>query len=192
MEVDPEVLLKIERFKNDLYIMNTHSLYNKYITWGDCYVMSDESHNYLREQIAEHFRIDPNYVVVVGSAKLGFSIARGKRYRQFIKVTDIGNDSGYDHPSDIDVAIISPDLFDAIWMEVFDYWSDGGSVDYLTWPNRDRKDFMKYLFRGWIRPDKLPTSSTLNLYKNWWEFFEQLPSTGSFGSSKIAGGIYKS
>ena len=104
---------------------------------------------------------------------MGFSIARGKRYRPFSE------------QSDIDVAIISNQLFDEIWQQVFDFWNDGG-----LW--QEDNDFKKYLFRGWIRPDKLPPSERFQIRKDWWEFFRELTSNGSYGPYKISAGLYKS
>ena len=180
MEVDQEVSLKINKFKADLPIMTTTSLFHKYVTFEDCYIFSRERYIELREEVAKHFNIHPSDVLVVGSAKMGFSITRGKRYRPF------------GDTSDIDVAIISSELFDEIWKQVFDYWAEGGSLDDTAWPQRDRNAFNKYLFRGWIRPDKLPSSRIFELGRDWWQFFEQLPSSGLYGPSKIAGGLYKS
>ncbi|MFP3398702.1 hypothetical protein SB749_20460, partial [Brevibacterium sp. SIMBA_078] len=73
------------------------------------------------------------------SAKVGFSLAPDKRYREF-------GDS-----SDLDVAIISPVLFDRVWHSVLDYKN---SRQY--WPKKN--EFKHHFFDGWIRPDKLPPS----------------------------------
>lgn len=109
---------------------------------------------------------------MVGSGKLGFSIVNSKRYRPFSDT------------SDIDVAIISPILFDAIWHNVYDYSFSGG-----YWP--EEKAFKEYLFRGWIRPDKLPPSHKFALCKDWWDFFRSITSTGRYGPYKISAGLYR-
>lgn len=57
--------------------------------------------------VSQAFDISFNNVVMVGSAKLGFSIAPENSLRDFI----IDGES----PSDIDIAIISPQLFDYFW-----------------------------------------------------------------------------
>jgi hypothetical protein len=44
----------------------------------------------------------------------------------------------------------------------------------------------------WFRPDKLPNATFFDLCRDWWEFFEQLPSFGEYGSSRIRAGVYKS
>ena len=141
--------------------------------YGNCCVLSGDLYFDLRSEVAEHFQLHPNEVLVVGSAKLGFSIAPHKRYRHF------GDES------DIDVVLVSPSLFDEIWAATFSYWRDGG-----YWEKKS--DFKDYLFRGWIRPDKLPPASTFAMCSDWWEFFLALTNSGNYGHYKIAGALYRS
>jgi len=109
---------------------------------------------------------------MVGSGKLGFSIAHPKRYRSFAET------------SDLDVAIVSPNLFDRVWEEVF---RTRGTFGY--WPGES--DFSAYLARGWIRPDKLPPARRFQIADDWWKFFDSLAATGNFGRYKIRGGLYR-
>jgi hypothetical protein len=135
--------------------------------------MSAGAYFALKERVAQHFGIHTSEVVVVGSSKLGFSIVPDKRYRPFGET------------SDIDVALSSGGLFDEFWRDVFNYWARGE-----VWPGLT--DFRKYLFRGWMRPDKLPPSNSFGRSKEWWEFFRQLAVGGDFGPYKITGALYKS
>jgi predicted nucleotidyltransferase len=144
-----------------------------HITFGDSYILDQDQHFELKAEVAEHFEIHPSEVLVVGSGKMGFSIARGKRYRPFCD------------ESDIDVAIISDRLFDKIWEQVFEYWAEAG-----YWHQEDA--FKKYLFRGWVRPDKLPPSDRFEIRRDWWEFFRELTRREAYGPYKVAAGLYKS
>ena len=135
--------------------------------------MSQDKYFDLRSEIADHFQLHPNEVLIVGSAKLGFSIVPKKRYRPFCD------------ESDIDVAIVSSKLFDEIWETVFSYWHEDG-----PWPEYD--DFIEYFFRGWIRPDKLPRSNVVQVRRDWWEFFQKVTRSGMYGDYNIAGALYKS
>ncbi len=148
----------------------------KHIIGGDCFTLTSDQHFELKRAIADKFSLNPHYVVVVGSAKLGFSIARTKRYRHF------GNDS------DIDIAIVSDRLFDEVWQQVFEYSESPGRDIY--W-DRDNA-FKTYLFRGWIRPDKLPPPGGFAYKAEWFEFFRSLTASGAFGEYKIAAGLYRS
>ena len=53
----------------------------KHITYGACCLLSPDVYFELKRAVAEEFAIHPNEVLVVGSAKLGFSIAPSKRYQ---------------------------------------------------------------------------------------------------------------
>lgn len=162
----------IRAFRQDLPRRAVVELVQRHITFGDCYALSPNAYFELKNQVSRKFGINPAEVVVVGSAKLGFSIAPEKRYRRF-------GDS-----SDIDVALCSTNLFDHIWLDVFDYWRRRG-----FWEGFEQ--FRKYLFRGWMRPDKLPPEKSFARSQEWWDFFRLLTSTGDFGPYKITGALYK-
>jgi len=163
---------RIAQFKEQLSKLTSQQIVQKEIIFGDCAVLESGLYHTLREKVALNFKIHPNEVLVVGSAKLGFSIAPHKKYRYF------GNNS------DIDVVIVSPNLFDLFWKNVYNLWREK-----IIWESEN--DFKKYLFQGWIRPDKLPNSKNFQLSNDWWEFFRNLTSTGDFGPYKINGAIYK-
>lgn len=139
---------------------------------GGCAILTDSAYFQLRAAVAEKYEIHPNDVLVVGSSKLGFSIAPRKRYRHFGET------------SDVDLVIVSSDLFDQIWKAVHVFWHQGGYWD-------KHLDFKSYLFQGWIRPDKLPPARTFALANDWWKFFNTLSSGGRYSLYKIAGALYR-
>lgn len=163
---------EVEAFKIDLKKYSTSELVQKKLIFGDCQVLDSERYFHLRLKIAKQFSVHPNEVLVVGSAKLGFSIAPKKKYRHF-------GDS-----SDIDVVIVSDTLFSSVWASVYSFWRDK-----VIW--EAEADFKKYLFRGWIRPDKLPPSTKFNFSRDWWEFFREITASGEFGPYKISGAYTK-
>lgn len=171
----PEIDLtkRIDNFKSAVRTLPTVTIIRKFIIHGECHVLPQDEYFDLKSEIADHFEMHPNDVLVVGSAKLGFSIAPKKRYRKF-----------HDE-SDIDVVLISPHLFEKIWEAVFNYWTTGGYWE------REQK-FKEYLFRGWIRPDMLPPSSMFSICEDWWEFFRSITKGGKYGEYKITGALYKS
>jgi hypothetical protein len=162
----------LQIFRQDLLTISTEEIVQKHITSGECFTMPNYSYFELKKRVSSFFHLHINEIVVVGSAKLGFSIVPFKRYRHF-----------GDH-SDIDVVICSISLFDQFWIDVFNFWLRGE-----IWDEIDQ--FRKYLFRGWIRPDKLPPSKSFSKSLDWWEFFRSLSATGDFGPYKISGAIYK-
>jgi hypothetical protein len=163
---------RMTRFKADLTSTPAPTIVQRHITFGDCYLLSPDDHFQLKALIAEHFSIHTSEVVVVGSGKLGFSIAPDKRYREFGET------------SDLDVALVSDRLFDRIWNELFEYDRDG-----RYWPAKD--EFRRYLFRGWIRPDKLPPSHYFRSGADWWKFFLEETKAQRFGPYRITGALYR-
>jgi hypothetical protein len=165
--------IEVDAFKADLRAYSTSELIQKKLIFGDCQMLDKERYFLLRLAIAKQFKVHPNEVLVVGSAKLGFSIAPRKKYRHF------------GDKSDIDVVIVSNALFSDVWAAVYSFWKDKAIWD-------TEADFKKYLFRGWIRPDKLPPSTKFTFSKEWWEFFREITTSGDYGPYKISGALYKS
>lgn len=97
----------LEEFKADLNGLSSLQMIRKYILNGVCHVLNDDQHFRLKEEICEHFKVDFNNVILVGSGKLGFSIKADKRFQSF------GDDS------DIDIAVVSGELFQKVWEEAY-------------------------------------------------------------------------
>ena len=167
-----ELEQQIEEFKLDLRSGDAVEICRRHVVFGECAVISNEEYFRLRNVVASKFDIHPNDVLVVGSGKLGFSIAPKKRYRPF-------NDD-----SDLDVVIISETFFDLVWMSVHRFFDQGG-----YWERKNQ--FHEYLFRGWIRPDKLPPDHKFPFGKEWWEFFNELSRSRDYSINRIRGAIYK-
>ncbi len=128
-------------------------------------------------QIADQYQLE---VVVVGSAKLGFSIAEkpvpGKqslpRYREFDPIN-----------SDIDLAIVSQKLFYEIWRDLSVY-------SHRQTPFPWQSPLANYLVLGWLRPDKFPSNQRPLNCQRWWELFNELSASSIFGRRKVRGGLY--
>ena len=95
-----DVEKRLNQFKKDLSVLTSIQIVRKHIVSGDCFILSQDEYFDLRSEVAEHFGLHPNEVLVVGSAKLGFSVAPNSRYREFCD------------ESDIDVAMVSSMLFE--------------------------------------------------------------------------------
>lgn len=159
---------RITEFKADLLSISPENLMRKSILNGECCIIPSDEYVELRTEVAAHFGLMHNEVLVVGSAKLGFSIAPQKRYRSF------------SNSSDIDVVLVSSKLFDTFWEEIFIY-DNGGAY----WKNKQK--FIEYMFRGWLRPDKFPS----DFADGWFEYFREITNQGKYGPYKIAGALYK-
>ncbi|MFE4591250.1 hypothetical protein [Streptomyces laurentii] len=117
----------------------------EFITHGSCTVISQAQHALLRERVAAELSIHPNRdVYTVGSAKLGFSIKPSRRYGHF-------NDE-----SDIDVAVVSAELYNRVWQEVRSFISSKE-----VWSNRRKDEFKRQHLVGRISPKTIPKGSSL-------------------------------
>lgn len=109
---EPDINNKIEKFKAVLEGRETAKvIVQKYIVHGTPYIFKDDEDKYfdLKREIAANFSEHYNNIHMVGSAKLGFSIAPNKLWKPFTI------------ESDIDIVIISTKLFENLWESVHDF-----------------------------------------------------------------------
>ncbi|MGC4083663.1 MAG: hypothetical protein QM736_16535 [Vicinamibacterales bacterium] len=168
-----EIGQRIKAFRQDLRTLSPEEVVKRHLTFGQCFALGDPQYFDLKKAVADHFGVHHSAVLLVGSGKLGFSVVPHKRYHHF-----------HDR-SDLDLAVVSADLFDQIWLDAYRF-----SQTKALWADAD--EFKDYLFRGWIRPDKLPPADAFERRANWWEFFRKLTSSGQFGRYRIAAGLYRS
>lgn len=171
---DDEIEAKIGQFKVDIHEHPTPYVIHQYITHGNAFILDETPYFQLKEAVAINFNVHPTNVYMVGSGKLGFSIKPSRRYQSFGEA------------SDIDLAIISQEMFEQIWKRVFQYYTDVGT----WWAKSDK--FLQYLFKGWIRPDLLPYGHSFQISSQWWDFFQSLTNSGIYGPYKIVAGVYHS
>lgn len=161
-------------FKQALKELDDQIVLDRYYYGRPAHMLDSAKEASLRRAVASHFGVAMRDVIITGSAKLGFTLV-SKEFRPMF--------SPFGNSSDIDVAIISSDLFTELWQITRSYVSDHGD-----WP--DANSFRKFLLRGWLRPDRLPKDSNFPRSLEWFEFFRGLTNSGKFGPYKIAGGVY--
>ena len=166
-----EIAQRLKEFKADLMSMDSNQVFRKYFIEQPCFALDSEKQRALKTKISEMFNVNYTDVYIMGSAKLGFSIAAKKRYRAF---------GDY---SDIDIAIISPHIFESYWKENVLYLYENPLIGYEI-----KNSFSKYVAqRGWIRPDFFVSPELKN---NWTEKFRVITASQQYGPYKITAGIY--
>jgi len=134
-----------------------------------------------RKRIAVKWNVSFHEVYIVGSAKIGFSPFKRKQF---------------DLNSDIDVAIVSPELFSSFMDKIYEYqMSLREARRAISQRELDLyHNFLEYAAIGWFRPDKLPLSFSMKRIKeDWFEFFESISSGQSeVGNYQVNAGVYKS
>lgn len=135
---------------------------------------------HFRKRIANKFDISFHEVFIVGSAKLGFSPFKRKIF---------------DFDSDIDVAVVSANLFDNFMERIRSYQMSlrEARTTVQSAEIKNYHKFLEYVAIGWIRPDLLPLSFQIEELKNdWFDFFKSISNGNSeVGNYKVSAGVFK-
>jgi hypothetical protein len=171
--------------------MDIEQVFQKHIVDGPSYffgeLLNEKNTEYaLRHSLAQHLGVSINDVIIVGSAKLGFSVKTEK----FLKFDEryVRTDKKK-NKSDIDVAIISRSLFDQETKLIFEISRHfDGNWEYSNWRHNlyytddaalSQKgitslyqSYVENVARGWLRVDYSPTTyinsiSWRSLTDNW-------------------------
>ncbi|MCT9977297.1 hypothetical protein M2R48_02975 [Acinetobacter sp. I-MWF] len=152
---------------------------------GIPYVFSGDKKAFFlfRKRISDFWNIHYQDIYITGSAALGFSIYK---------------DTVFSLDSDIDVAIVSNDLFETILKDIHLCQLNLRSRKVIL-SERDTKayhKFLEYIAMGWIRPDLLPTNlaECIKILKDqWFNFFSSISNGNSeVGNYVVAAGVFKS
>ena len=155
----------------------------KYVLHGTPYVFNARGDDFygFRKRIGRKFNVSFHEIYITGSAKLGFSPFKKKTF---------------DYDSDIDVAIISENLFEQIMRDISEFQMRFRKNREVV---RERElrtyhEFLEYVALGWIRPDKLPISFQMKAFKDdWFEYFRSISDGKSeVGNYQVNAGVFKS
>lgn len=180
MEELEEFLKRVSKLKNEEEIID---FCRKYLIHGIPYIFNDNQDEYyeFRKRISNKFDINFYEIYITGSAKLGFSPFKKKIF---------------DYDSDIDVAIVSPQLYEKMLEPIYEYQMELRKAR-RSITERELKQyhsFLEYTAIGWIRPDKLPKSFNVAILKqSWFDFFNSISHGRSeVGNYKVSAGVFKS
>lgn len=145
--------------------------------------VSQEALNYITEQARLIFNIDVQHTlkpIVVGSAKLGFSLI--EKFKPVYKPRWRKYEEGV---SDIDLALVSPALYGTLWSRIAKH---GTNQLRFPWRSGDLSD---YMLHGWIRPDKFPRPLP-PWSSEWFDFMSAINSSEHFRFKKLSCALYHS
>lgn len=175
--------IAVQEFRDKLRDRDARELAEEYVLSEDVAHVDTAGIDRIRLTIGRAFATPEERVklYIVGSAKLGFSLVEKRnndgtlsRYRPFSPT------------SDVDVAVLSPRIFDMIWHEISRYARQTGQHPW------DSEKFGDYLVCGWLRLDKLPKNLRLRHCDVWGDCFNRLSSDRALGPRKIRGGLFYS
>jgi len=176
--------MNVAEFKEIILKKECDEVLTEVLLSGDAKHCDEKNRDFIRSTITKNYKIseDDLNLIVVGSAKLGFSIIEKfdkqgnllKRYRPFRA------------DSDIDLAVVSPRLYGLLWDEL-SYYS-------FSQPNQpwDSGRLGDYMVCGWLRPDYFPKKTNLRKCNDWWTIFTFLSAQHRLGRRRVRGGIYYS
>ena len=139
---------------------------------------------FLSSRAREAFQLKPEHylsALVVGSAKLGFSIIEKSKLNSPFKPRYRKYDPNH---SDIDVAMVSPVLYGKIWSGLALH---GANQKIFPWPSK----LGDYMYHGWIRPDKFPDPLPPQCLE-WRKFMYQMSTSKHFQYRRLRCAIYHS
>lgn len=172
---------RIAAFQGDLGTLSAPDVFEKHLVQQPCFALDQGEHDAIVQRVAAQFSVPRTAVIIVGSARLGFTLVRKEKAG---RATRLPYSPFSANESDVDVAIVSSDLFDRYWRTAFDMHR--ARVD---WPDRDK--FSKLLLRGWIFPRLLSRASADTSSVDWDRFFNSLSRTGDCGDFPVKGAVYK-
>ena len=161
------------------------SIVREFITTGPPVGLALNAYYRLRATVASLYDLHPSAVIVVGSCRTGFSIARKEhkaRYRPF------------DAESDIDVAVVSADLFDEFWDATF---TGQSSPDWVLSgiKTNSRKEQPHHLardmFNGCIVPERLTKVRPIEAGTEWLTNFNRISQSREYGKGGVRGRLYR-
>ncbi|MCA5011777.1 MULTISPECIES: hypothetical protein [unclassified Enterococcus] len=147
---------KKEDILSDLNSMSSKEFYEEYIMctriWYFERVLLQDSVEEIddfKKIISEEFKIERHDSHLVGSGKLGFSLAPNKKFKSFKLEESEGQVL-----SDLDIAIVSPELFKVTWENLKEYKYEQMISEY--------KVLSSSVFRGFINDKNLFQQLGLN------------------------------
>lgn len=160
---------------------NIGKFVQKYIFHGVPFVFKGREEDYFdfRNNIADNFNIGFHEVFIIGSAKQGFSYYKNRK--------------GFNYESDVDIAIVSADLYETFRRTIrdFQYKVQSGLATMTDQEKKSYSRLLKWLANGWIRPDLTPF--IFDEHSGWDEYFQSISNGKSgVGNYEVHAGVFKS
>ena len=179
----------VEEFKELLRREAPEKIIQDHIFGGDVYLAREHPRvlNTLRRHLCPRLRFEEQNVIIVGSAKIGFSLDPNGFPRRYTKSRDI------------DVVVVSETLFDTYWQTMLRWhyprrWRLPGPD--LRWVRARQQD----LYWGWFRPGEIGYEGLTfpdvleplrDLKTKWFDSFQSLSLYEEFLGRDVNGRLYR-
>ncbi len=181
----------VEEFKEILRTGSLDNIVKEYVFDGIPYMFRNRPAGLdaLRRYLSGSLRIRNQDAIIIGSAKIGFSLSPDTMFRQF------------SNESDIDVLVVDERLFDTIWQTILK-WHYPRRITGLAgmdipWNRRRRWD----LYWGWLVPDQIRYEGISfpevlkpirNISTAWFNTFRGISRLPDFFGRDVHGRLYRS
>jgi hypothetical protein len=176
--------MTVEDFRELLRTRDFEAVLDEVLLSDDAIHVEPAHMQYIKIRLSERFAVDVASIrlIVVGSAKLGFSIVEKKKKDQ----PTLPRYRPFSADSDVDLAVICQPIFKHIWDELSEH-----SFGVPYYPRQSNK-LGDYLVCGWLRPDHFPKNVRLRSCDDWWKLFSELSSQQFLGRNKIRAALFYS
>lgn len=147
-----------EELITELNLIDSKEFYQSYIINEEIWyfnnfgknISSVEYNHSISSIINKNFNLTSNEFLIVGSAKIGFSLSPNKNFKLFNREGE-----GNENQSDIDIAIISSELFVSCWEKL-------KALKYRTYMN-NYTSISSNIFRGFVNDKNMTQQISLTL-----------------------------
>lgn len=168
--------INVAQLKNDFVQLNNKEILSKYfynVTSPEA--ITEDEYKELKSELRKLFFLsNDDYILIIGSAAHGFSWNPTK---PFLKK--------FDDDSDIDIAIISRNLFELYWTTARDICNQ-----LIFW--KEMNLFENYMFNGWMRPDKASNDLHKRRRFDWFGEMNNLSKYVFKGKYQVSVGLFYS
>jgi hypothetical protein len=171
----------LESFQRDIARpdLPIRSVVRRHVITGDPVAITRDQYFDLRDQVGKEFNIHPTNIILVGSCRTGFTLKKGERGRYRLCRPD----------SDLDIAVVSPELFNKLWDAAFSL----AEADRMWRVEQKTRWLIRDMFEGKVRPHTLPRRDEFKLANDWKSFFDTVSRERAFGTGrKVSGFVYSS
>lgn len=159
--------MEVKEFQNSCFDEDIDIVVQKYLIDGTSYFFEKyynetKEEFYFKKELSHSLGVHLRDIVIVGSGKLGFSIKPDidnpmlypfKKF-DFEVEKDINKEK-----SDLDIAIVSSNLFDRQLINIYNHTQ---SYSTSTYKGSKKSSLANYVLKGWLRPDFIPEDYTIS------------------------------
>ena len=169
-----------EEFEHILRTCNLDRVLDEHLFSGLPFSFSEspEIYDQMLRTISRGLRVQQEDICVIGSARVGFSLAPHK----------FGTPFG--QSSDVDIIVVSSALFDLSWEDII----TNRRVRWASLREQTRRSLkehreLHHIYNGWIYPDSL--AEALEIGRPWMTTFNGLSQIPDLSSRRIGGRLYR-